>query len=125
METVNITFDSHEKYKALLSKGFSEEQAEGIVDIFSNITFNNAVTKEDLRKIEKSIQHEIKDLGSFLKDDLSNMDGTWNQEVKILIELVAKAEKEMGSLETRLTKLIYINTFTTIAVLGTLFKLFT
>lgn len=94
METVNLTFNSHEKFKALLAKGFTEEQAEGIIDVFSEVTLPNAATREDIRKVEVSVAGSIR-----------------------------KLEVSIVETEGRLTKLIYINAFTTIAILGTLFKL--
>ena len=59
METVSITFNSHEKYKTLLAKGFSKEQAEGIIEIFSEITLPNAATREDVANSEATLKDEI------------------------------------------------------------------
>lgn len=70
METVNITFNSHEKYKALLDKGFSEEQAEGIINIFTEITLPNAATKEDVSNCKTDLQKEIIETESRLKKEI-------------------------------------------------------
>ena len=100
METVNITLDSHEKYKQLLAKGFTEEQAEGIVGLFSEISLPNVATKHDVAILKGDIQN--------IRDQIKDSENSLRQEMK--------------DLETRLTKLIFVNTFTTIAIIAALFK---
>lgn len=109
METVNITFNSHEKYKALLTKGFSEEQAEGIIDVFSEITLPNAATREDVTNSKNELKQEVVEFRNELKQEI--------------ISLKAEFNEDAGKLETRLTKLIYVNTFVIITALAALSKL--
>lgn len=70
----NITFDTHENVKRLLSVGFTEDQAEMQTKIIGNLVDDQLVTRYDLGKLELSIEElrrDIKESASNLKYDLT------------------------------------------------------
>lgn len=91
MQTVNITFDSHDKYKALLGKGFTEEQAEGIIGIFSEITLPNAATRDDIKDV---------------KDEIRNLETNTKESIK---ELEASTKTEIQKLKAEIFRFILVN----------------
>lgn len=95
MQTVEIKFDSHSKYKALLAKGFTEQQAEGIVEIFTEISLPNAATREDVANAKSEIKQEIADLRAEVKQEIGDLRSEVKQEI---VRLETKMEKEIGNL---------------------------
>ena len=53
-----ITIDTHHMVKLLLSRGYTEEQAEGLVEALEAIDYNNVATKQDI----KDLRHELREL---------------------------------------------------------------
>jgi len=53
--------DTHAAIKVLLSKGFTQEQAEGVVSIQQKSS-NDLATKSDLALMQSEIKHDISDL---------------------------------------------------------------
>ena len=77
---IDTNLGTHGSYKALLARGFNEEQAEGIIEVL-NVSGSSYITSSDLERE------------------------------------IARARTEIKESETRLTKLIYVNTFTIIGVM--------
>lgn len=57
-----ITFDTYKIAKRLESKGFTAEQAGGVVEALSEIDVTHAATKNDLRELELKIENKLKDM---------------------------------------------------------------
>ena len=77
---IDTNLGTHGSYKALLARGFNEEQAEGIIEVL-NVSGSSYITSSDLERE------------------------------------IARARTEIKESETRLTKLIYVNTLTIIGVM--------
>lgn len=115
-QLVEIKFDSHSKYKYLLAKGFSEQQAEGIIEIFSEITFPNAATREDISEVKQSVNIAKAEL----KQEINSVRSELKQEVN---SIRSEFKQELANLKTELTKLIYLNTFAIIGAVAAIVKL--
>ena len=57
MSTISI--DTHRIVKHLLDHGYTQEQAEGFVDVFEQIDFDRLTTKQDLALLEQGILGQI------------------------------------------------------------------
>ena len=51
--------DTHESFKLLVSKGFTDEQAEGIVKSISTINTSGLVTKDDINGLRTELKNDI------------------------------------------------------------------
>ena len=71
-ETVNITIDTHSQYKALLAKGFDEQQAEGIISFFSEINIANAATKQDVQNLHNELTEGLNKMNLKIDQGLAN-----------------------------------------------------
>lgn len=115
---------THGNYKALLQKGFSEEQAEGIIEIMA-ATDKNYTTKGDLEAESHLIRSELKSECNLVRSELREEMSNLRQELKTeMSDLKQELTGDMKDMETRLVKLIYINTFTIIGVLTAILKFF-
>jgi uncharacterized protein YbbC (DUF1343 family) len=62
MSTATLTIDKLQFTKALAKRGFTQEQAEGILEAVSGIDAQHLVTKEELKDIVYTIRTDIKDM---------------------------------------------------------------
>lgn len=104
-QLVEIKFDSHSKYKALLAKGFSEQQAEGIVEVFSEITLPNAATRADIIELRQDI--------TLVRQAVEKVELTLRSEFK----------QDLSNLRKDLINQIYLNTFAIIGAVAAIVKL--
>ena len=51
--------DTHESFKLLVSKGFTDEQAEGIVKSISTINTSGLATKDDINGLRTELKNDI------------------------------------------------------------------
>lgn len=58
-----ITFDTHQLVKELKSRGFSDDQAEGINDALKNaLTVAEVATRRDLKELEEATRRDLKEM---------------------------------------------------------------
>lgn len=51
-----VTFDTHKAIESLIARGYTKDQAEGVVDVIKEVEFRSEVaTKTDINELEKSI----------------------------------------------------------------------
>ncbi|MEN9782069.1 MAG: hypothetical protein RL208_219 [Pseudomonadota bacterium] len=51
---MKITMDTHQAFNLLLQKGFTKEQAEGLIEVVSKV-HEEVATKQDLREQKKEL----------------------------------------------------------------------
>lgn len=90
------TFDTLRTAKRLKEAGFTESQAERLVEIYEEILESNLATKTDLQNVEKS----IKELEVGLKRDMKEFEGGFKRDMK---ELDSGLKRDMKELEMRMT----------------------
>lgn len=71
MELAQFNIDTYKTIRLLQAKGFSEEQAEGVVEALQSIALSGVATKQD-----------INDLRSELKQDINNLRHEFKNEFK-------------------------------------------
>ena len=59
-----LTIDTHKAVTVLKDKGFSEQQAEGIVDVFKDAELNEMATKDDIQTLKNKINNSVGSLRS-------------------------------------------------------------
>lgn len=69
MELATLNLDTYKIVKLLQTKGYSEEQAEGIVTTLQDITLSGVATKQDIN----DVRIEINDLRNELKEDIQDV----------------------------------------------------
>lgn len=123
---------THGSFKALIAKGFSENQAEGIIEVMHHKGMDYA-TKADLKETETLLRSDLKETETLLKLDLERETATLRSELKEeaaslrseLKETENILRSEMQQMETRLTKLIYVNTFAIIGIMSAVISIAT
>ncbi len=78
----SLAFDTHASVKKLKEAGFTEQQAEAQVQVFSEIIESDLATKQDLKEVEialkqdsASLKRDIELLRAEIKRDLAEMKG--------------------------------------------------
>ncbi len=153
-ESATLNLNTHKVVKLLQDKGYSEEQAEGFIEVIEEITLTGVATKQDLHllrdelkadiiELRKELKADIIGLRNELKDDVLSVKGQLTEsqnslrnELKEDISSIKsqltesqnslrnELKEDMANLRTDLTKLIYINTITTIGILTAVIALF-
>ena len=104
----NVTFDTHKAVKALKSSGFNEKQAETVVETIDKAVNETVATKTDLEAMATKEDLALLADKMATKDDLEKM--------------VTKKElrAELSSLETRMMRMMLLQTLVLVGTLGTL-----
>jgi len=55
MQQVSLNLDTHKVFKLLQKKGFSEEQAEGVIATIQEVTLSGVATKQDISDLRQDI----------------------------------------------------------------------
>ena len=138
----NVTFNTHKAVKALKSSGFDEKQAESVVETIDKAVNETVATKTDLALLaaKMATKDDLKTLAT--KDELKAL--ATKEELKALAtkddlkalatkdELKALATKEelralrktvkteIANLETRMLRMMLLQTLVLVGTLGTL-----
>ena len=136
---LNVTFNTHKAAKALKSSGFDEKQAESVVETIDKAVNETVATKTDLALLaaKMATKDELKALAT--KDDIKDMATKADLEVQggkieALRETVkgiqdnidknmatkADLKAEISSLETRMMRMMLLQTLVLVGTLGTL-----
>ena len=129
----NVTFDTHKAVKALKSSGFNEKQAESVVETINKAVNETVATKSDLEVMATKLatKEELGALAAKMatKDDLKSLatkdelrvltktvgdiqeDINENMATKADLALLKKTvEAESANLETRMMRMMWIQT---------------
>ena len=131
----NVTFNTHKAVKALKSSGFDEKQAESVVETIDRAVNETVATKADLEVMASKMatKEELKALAT--KDDIKDMATKSDLEVQgvkidALRETVEGIQEnidkniatktEIANLETRMMRMMLLQTLVLVGTLGTL-----
>ena len=120
----NVTFNTHKAVKALKNSGFDEKQAESVVETIDKAVNETVATKTDLalqgakidvlKETVEGIQENIgKNMAT--KDDLKAL--ATKEELRALRKTV---KTEIANLETRMLRMMLLQTLVLVGTLGTL-----
>ena len=120
----NVTFNTHKAVKALKSSGFDEKQAEGVVETIDKAVNETVATKTDLALLaaKMATKDDIKNMAT--KDDIKDM--ATKDDLKALatkeeLRALRKTVKtEIANLETRMMRMMLLQTLVLVGTLGTL-----
>ena len=127
LEMASFHMDTYKIVQLLQEKGYSKEQAEGFIETIQHIALPGVATKEDIHKSDKKadkIHNELKQDIASLRSEIAEVRSELKEEIN---SLRTEVKEDVANLRNDLTKLIYINTITTIGILTAviaLFKLF-
>ena len=112
----NVTFDTHKAVKALKSSGFDEKQAESVVETIDKAVNETVATKTDLALLaaKMATKDDLKALAT--KDELKAL--ATKDELRALRKTV---KTEIANLETRMLRMMLLQTLVLVGTLGTLF----
>ena len=135
----NVTFNTHEAVKALKSTGFNEKQAESVVETINKAVNETVATKSDLALLVAKVatKDDIKDMATkdelkalATKDELKALAKTVediqdnineNMATKNDLKALAKTVKaEIASLETRMLRMMLLQTLVLVSTFGAL-----
>ena len=124
----NVTFDTHKAVKALKSSGFDEKQAETVVETIDTAVNETVATKSDLALLAAKLatKEELGTLANKMatKDDIKDMatkDDIKDMATKSDLKALAKTVKaEIASLETRMMRMMLLQTLVLVSTLGAL-----
>ena len=80
MQQVSLNLDTHQVFKLLQKKGFSEEQAEGVIATIQEVTLSGVATKQDISEVRSEIievRNELKQDISDLRQDISDRENKY------------------------------------------------
>ena len=100
-----LMFDTHRYIKELQGRGFKEDQAESIVHIISRgkeQDLANLATKEQVRAIEKEIEHIKERMAT--KEDLANLRAELKEDVANLNTKIESIHTKIESIKFDLLK---------------------
>ena len=66
--------NTHKAFKALQLAGISDQQAEALVEIFTEMQQNNALSRADLMTAGEGIKGSINDLDTLLNQSIRELD---------------------------------------------------
>ena len=120
----NVTFNTHKAVKALKSSGFDEKQAESVVETIDKAVNETVATKTDLALLaaKMATKDDIKNMAT--KDDIKDM--ATKDDLKALatkeeLRALRKTVKtEIANLETRMMRMMLLQTLVLVGTLGTL-----
>lgn len=131
----NLIFDTHQVIKNFIQSGFTEQQAEAIINQQKSIIESNLANKKDITEIKREIvevKKEIKQLDIKLTKEIKQLDTKSTREIKEverrltteITQLRIDSKKDMEILHNktifRLGSVIVIS----IGILATLIKFF-
>ena len=68
MQQTPATFDTHAAVKQFLAAGFSERQAEVVVEAMRDLGFGHLATKQDVKELRQEIAQEFQGVRQEIKD---------------------------------------------------------
>lgn len=89
-----INLGTHGNYKALIAKGFSENQAEGIIEVMSTSEGSYA-TKADLRESSLRLETKIDKSRAELKEEMGELRTESRQDIARLETRIADTKAEL------------------------------
>ena len=111
----NVTFNTHKAVKALKNSGFDEKQAESVVETIDKAVNETVATKTDLALLaaKMATKDDLKALAT--KDELKAL--ATKEELRALRKTV---KTEIANLETRMLRMMLLQTLVLVGTLGTL-----
>ena len=107
-----MTFNTHEAVKALKGSGFNEKQAESVVETINKAVNETVATKSDLALLGAELGGVKKTVGDIQEDINENM------ATKADLALLKKTvEAESANLETRMMRMLLIQTLVLVGML--------
>ena len=101
MQQTPATFDTHAAVKQFLAAGFSERQAEVVVEAMRDLGFGHLATKQDVKELRQEmaqelqgIRQEIKDLEKETKQEFQKVRQEMAQEFQGVRQEIKDLEKE-------------------------------
>lgn len=73
MELATLNLDTYKIVKLLQTKGYSEEQAEGIVTTLQDITLSGVATKQDVNALKNELKEDLSDVRNELKEEIQDV----------------------------------------------------
>jgi hypothetical protein len=94
--------DTHKTVTSLVGAGLDTKQAEAIVDIFCKVCKKDVVqfaTKEDLKKLETKMTHEMKEIGASIRHEMQEFRNETNVSIHRMEVNIHKMETNMHKME--------------------------
>jgi hypothetical protein len=121
MNTMTATvFDTLMYAKKLQAVGFTAEQAETQAECMAEILDSNVATKKDLKELEAATKKDLKELEAATKKDLKELEATTKRDLR---ELADSLQKQLFTLETKLTIRMGVAAVAIITLLTAILKL--
>ena len=127
----NVTFNTHKAVKALKSSGFNEKQAESVVETIDKAVNETVATKADLAILGADLEVQgakIDALRETVKGIQDNM--ATKSDLAVLTKTVEGIQEnidkniatktEIANLETRMMRMMLLQTLVLVGTLGTL-----
>ena len=111
----NVTFNTHKAVKALKSSGFNEKQAESVVETIDKAVNETVATKADLAILGANLEIQGAKIDA-LRETVEGIQENIDKKMVTKEELRA----EISSLETRMMRMLLLQTLVLVGTLGTL-----
>ena len=95
-------FDTHRAVKKLTGAGFSEGQAEALIDAVGD-EHEALATKADMLAVRADLREEVSALRAELKEDITALRAERNEDVTSVLTEINTLRSDMQSLELRMT----------------------
>ena len=129
---LNVTFNTHEATKALKSSGFDEKQAEAVVETIDKAVNETVATKADLAilgadlKIQAAKIDALRETVEGIQENMATKSdlAVLTKTVEGIQENIDKniaTKTEIANLETRMLRMMLLQTLVLVGTLGTLF----
>ena len=112
---LNVTFNTHKAIKALKSSGFDEKQAEAVVETIDKAVNETVATKTDLALQGAKID-ALRETVEGIQENIGKNMAT-KEELRALRKTV---KTEIANLETRMLRMMLLQTLVLVGTLGTL-----
>ncbi len=94
-------FDTHRAFQALTDVGFSERQAQALIDVGGE-GYGALATKSDLKALEQATKADLKALEQATKADLKALEQATKADIAAVREVMA-TKADLKDLELRIT----------------------
>lgn len=112
--------DTHKIVRLLQDKGYSEQEAEGFIQAIQEITLIGVASKEDLRKVEKTLRQEI----SQLDKKVDGVEKNLKQEIVEVKESISDVKQSVSDMKSWFMSILLTQTLAIIAFTFALFQFY-
>ena len=120
--TAHLRLDTHRIIKGLEKRGFTEEQAEGVLQAIEEIELQGVVTKGDLASLEAVLKTDLNTVKTMLSGEISTLDKALRDEISTVQNDVQGVRENLNTFRVEIYKAMFYQVFAIVGLTVTFIK---